>query len=229
MHSRIIRLRRPVTLSIMDGPFVPRGNGGLLDEVERRWNALRRENPAYFDGRLLHVLGVHRNGYGGAVLHVVDCAYRFHVVQDHEFDLGVRSLGVKGIAIHNGRVLLGKRSDRVAAYRGLWEFAPGGAVEPNRDPAFVVKRELTEETSLTSIGEPIALAVMFDPVVRSWEIVYRLELRDDHSERCSDEYDELRWCSHDQLSSERELAPIARQMLPLVTESLTMNDPTGRA
>lgn len=218
VQPRLIRLRRPVTLSVLDGPFVPNGQDGLLDKIERRWNALLRANPAFFDGRLLHVLGVHRNGYGGAVLHVVDCAYRFHAVQDESFDLGVRPLGVKGVTDHNGRILLGRRSSRVAACRGMWEFAPGGVVEPGDQPDETVRRELTEETALRCAGEPVAAAVIFDPVVRSWEVVFRLSIHDTAALSCSTaEYDELRWCTTVELPPTHELSPIARQMLPLIT------------
>jgi ADP-ribose pyrophosphatase YjhB (NUDIX family) len=216
MESRMIRLRRPVTLSVMDGPHVPDGEEGLLNEVERRWKALCDSNPAYFDGRLLHVIGVHRNGYGGAVLHVIDCAYRFHAVQDHEFDLGIRPLGVKGITMHNDQALLGKRSQRVAAYRGLWEFAPGGVVEPGADPVSTVRQELTEETSLCCASEPIALAVIFDTVIRTWEIAYRLDVRDASTMQKSDEYDELRWCDMDAIPPMDQLSPIAQQMVGLI-------------
>ena len=51
--ARFIHLRRPPVVSLTDEPFVP-GDAG--PEVERRWEALRRANPAFFDGRVLQVL-----------------------------------------------------------------------------------------------------------------------------------------------------------------------------
>ncbi|MHC5002834.1 MAG: NUDIX hydrolase, partial [Planctomycetota bacterium] len=168
--QRCLPLRRPPVLSVAEGPFVP--SGADLDDVQRRWDALRDENPAYFDGRLYHVLGVHRNGHGGAVLHVVDCAYRLHAVQDETLDLGVRSLGVKGIVRRGRRALLGRRSGQVAAYRGCWEFAPGGVVEPGHPPAETIRAELAEETGLVAEREPTAIALLYDPGPRSWEIVF---------------------------------------------------------
>jgi 8-oxo-dGTP pyrophosphatase MutT (NUDIX family) len=200
----------------MDEPFVPEGPPGALDEVQWRWAALRRRNPAYFDGRLLHVLGVHRNGYGGAVLHVADCAYRFHAVQDAQFDLGVRPLGVKGFTMRGGRALVGKRSPRVAGYPGQWEFAPGGVVEPGRTPEQTVVAELMEETGLTPRREPTPIALLYDPVLRCWENVFRIEPADDAADvsPLTDEYDELLWRAADDLPE--PLTPTARQMTALL-------------
>ena len=58
--SRTIHLRRPAILSVVEGVYVPVGDAGLVDEVETLWAARCDENPAYFDGRIYHVLGVHR-------------------------------------------------------------------------------------------------------------------------------------------------------------------------
>ena len=48
--SRCIGLRRPPVLLEAPGPYVP--DGIDLDEVDARWQALCRRNPAYFDGRV---------------------------------------------------------------------------------------------------------------------------------------------------------------------------------
>ncbi len=219
---RTINLRRPAILMVQDEPFVPQGKPGLLDEVEWRWDALCRKNPHYFDGRICHVLGVNRNGYGGAVIHVADCAYRFHAVQDEDFDLGIRSLGAKGIVRVKDKYLLGKRSLNVGAYRGLWEFAPAGIVETGQQPSQTIRAELTEETGLQSSGEPTAIAVVYDDVMRCWELVFRLVpaipgniQNHDRIEMCKREYDQLMWCSSDELPA--DLSPIATQMIPLLT------------
>jgi mutator protein MutT len=213
VNSRCIRLRRPATLSVIDEPFVPDGDPGLLDEVQWRWDALRKRNPRYFDGRLYHVIGVHRNGYGGAVLHVADCAYRFHAVQDEDFDLGVRPLGVKGIVRRDGLVLLGRRAHDVAAYAGQWEFAPGGVVEPGDTPVQTVVNELREETGLTVKREPTPIAVLYDAVIRCWEIVFRIEPGAE-GEPTTAEYADMHWCRPDDLPV--DLTPTARKMIPLV-------------
>jgi 8-oxo-dGTP pyrophosphatase MutT (NUDIX family) len=218
---RTIHLRRPPTLSVQEGVFVPRPGGpptpapphSVLDEIESPWQALRESNPTYFDGRLCHVLGVHRNGHGGAVLHVIDCAYRFFAVQfagGTAFDLGVRPLGVKGVVERDGRFLMGRRSPHVAMYQNMWEFAPSGSVDFGKAPQEVITLELIEETGLHPSREPTAIAVLFDPVLRCWEIVYRLAIEDDTTPRMTAEYPEVRWFEGAALPA--NLSPIARQI-----------------
>lgn len=212
MQERIIHLRRPPVLQVQGEPFVP--ERASMGEIDERWEALRADNPAYYDGRVYHVLGVHRNGHGGAVLHVTDCAYRFHAVQDASFDLGVRSLGTKGLTWRDDQVLLGLRSSRVGQYRGMWEFAPGGVVEPGETPEGTVMKELQEETGLTAHREPVAIALVFDPVLRCWETVHRITVASSAAETSSAEYDELRWCSPDALPE--PMSPVARQVRELL-------------
>ena len=217
MRSRIILLRRPAVLNVQPGVFVPPAAQGRMDEVDRRWNALCAANPAYFDGRMYHVLGVSRNGHGGAVIHVMDCAYRFQAVQEDGFDLGVRGLGVKGITVREAQVLMGKRSQSVAFYKGMWEFAPGGVVDIGEEPPEVVKRELLEETGYACDGEPTAIAVLEDPVARCWEIVFRLRASRQPMQKPTCEYDELRWCERRELPS--HASAVARQMVELLPTS----------
>lgn len=216
--SRLIRLRRPVTLSVLEEPFVPEGGVRMLDEIDRRWANLCLRNPRYFDGRLFHVLGVSRNGYGGAVLHVAECAYRFYAVQDDGFDLGVRPLGVRGITVREGKVLMGRRSGEVASHPGRWEFAPGGVVDVDRPPVDTILAELAEETGLRAAREPVSIAVLHDGVLRSWEIVCRIEPAAAHPDRAptTDEYAELRWC--DVAALPDDLTSTAERMIDLARE-----------
>ena len=209
MSSRVIHLRRPATLSVVDEPFVPRDIS--LDEIERRWQEACRDNPTLYDGRLLHVIGVHRNGYGGAVLHVAPCSYRFHVVQATDLDLGVRPLGVKGITQHiqNDGILLGKRSRNVTYYPGEWEFAPGGVVEPDISPKHAIAEELREETGLTAAHDPVPVAVVYDDVIQCWEMVFHIVSHGD-LRRAEDEYDALEWVNQNDLPE--SLSPAAREI-----------------
>ena len=210
MPSRCIHLRRPAVLQVQEGLFVPEGN--VLDEVDRRWNELCESNPAYFDGRAYNVLGVSRNGCGGAIVHVIECAYRFYAVQDDEFDLQVRGLGVKGFTMRDNRALLGRRSGKVGLYPDLWEFAPGGVVEPGKSPAEVIVSELSEETSLTTQSEPTPIAVVSDPTAHTWELIYLLNDSQGKAQP-TPEYSQLRWCGCDDLPD--DLSPIAQSMIPL--------------
>jgi len=203
----MIRLRRPPVLRIVDEPFVP--DGLSPSEVDHRWSTLCAANPHLHDGRSLHVLGVHRNGHGGATIHVVETSYRFYAINvaDHTVDTGARPLGVKGITVRktggSSEILVGRRAAWVAADAGCWELAPGGSVEPESleerggGAGGCVRTELREETGLEIPAvATTAIAIAFDPAARSWEIVYRLRVdaADQRELRGNGEYDEIRWC-----------------------------------
>ena len=199
-EPRTILLRRPPVCAVVDEPFMPDID---VDAVEQRWTQLQTECPAFFDGRILHVLGVHRNGHGGATINLVECAFRFHAVQDEGFDCGVRPLGVKAITTCGDRVLLGRRADWVHRYPRQWEFAPGGGVEPGSSPEDVLLRELDEETGCSAAGPPVAVALVLDEAARTWELIYRLEVKTEVLTPSTDEYSEFRWCSIEALPAPR--------------------------
>ena len=183
-----------------------------MDEVDRRWDALCDSNPAYFDGRAYNVIGVNRNGCGGAVLHIIECTYRFYAVQTEDFDLGVMGLGVKGLTMRDYQALIGRRSRNVGVYPDQWEFAPGGVVEPGKSPAEVVVAELSEETNLMTQSEPTPIAVVSDPIARTWELIYLIN--DPQGEaQPTPEYSQIRWCARDELPD--DLSPITQSMIPL--------------
>ena len=56
-------------------------------------------------------------------------------------------VGVSAIVVRDGAVLVGRR--RGAHGAGTWAF-PGGKLDPGEDPADTVRRELREETGLTT-------------------------------------------------------------------------------
>lgn len=192
---RTIRLRRPAILSVQEGVFVPQGDSSLLDEIEQRWQRLCKSNPAYFDGRL----------------------YRFFAVQNDQFDLGVRGLGVKAITTNcHGAVLIGRRARHVGSYPGLSEFAPAGSVEPAHEPAEVIQKELIEETGLTSLHEPIPIALLFDPILPTWELMFHIEAAEDRPAPRTLEYELLQWRRPNDLPS--DLSPVALQIAPLLDQ-----------
>lgn len=194
-----------------------------LDEIESRWKALCAENPRYFDGTMLQVLGTSRNGHGGVQIHVQECSYRFYAVQKTGLDLGVRPLGVKAVATDGGRVLMGRRSAKVAFYPGAWEFVPGGSVEPGATPAEEIVRELREEARLEAAEPPVAVALLYDPHAFTWEVVHRLAISPTAVPELGWEYDEFRMVSlvESVEAMPEPLAPVARQMLPIAARLLS--------
>ncbi len=206
-----MRLRRPATVYEQDGLFVPKQIE--LDEVDWRFKELCKKNSAIYDGRILHVLGVHRNGYGGANIHAMECAYRFYAVQTSEFDIGIRPLGVKGITTCDGSYLWGKRSERVYQYQHSWEFVPAGCVEPSQKPDDVLIQELDEEAGMRPIGNPIQIGIEYDKIARTWEIIYRITI-DSQEVQCNEEYSEVKWFHRDELPSGR--SSISNLMLKYV-------------
>lgn len=174
--DRLIPLRRPPRLSVVEGRFVPRDVP--LDEVDAAWERLRRRVPRAHDGPMLHVLGTGRDGHGGVSIHCVQTSYRFHAVGREGLDTGVRPLGVKAICVTpEGRLLMARRSVETLNYPGAWEFVPAGTMEPGVAPDDMVLRELREETGWHADGPPAACALLFDAGARSWEVVYSLRVR----------------------------------------------------
>jgi 8-oxo-dGTP pyrophosphatase MutT (NUDIX family) len=71
---------------------------------------------------------------------------------------------------------------------------------------------LVEETGLTVRREPTPVAILFDPVIRTWEMVFQV-VPEQGDEVSTPEYDELRWCRREDLPA--TLTPTARQMVEL--------------
>lgn len=173
--ARLIALRRPPQIALLEGRFVPQGVS--LDAIDAAWQRIQARVPRAFDGPMLHVTGTSRNGHGGVVIHCMESSYRFAAVALEGVATGMRALGVKGICFAgDGRVLMAKRGMQTLNYAGEWEFAPGGCMEPRVPPAELVVRELREETGWKPLAPPIACALAFDPCAKSWEIVFTMRV-----------------------------------------------------
>jgi 8-oxo-dGTP pyrophosphatase MutT (NUDIX family) len=211
--SRTIHLRRPPVLVEVGGRFVPRGVS--LAEVDAAWESLCAANPRFFDGPVLQVLGVHRNGHGGVQIHVQESSYRFGAVAALGVDCGARALGVTGFVRDGGRVLVGRRSGSVARDPRAWEFVPGGTLEPREAPEQAIARELREEAGLALAAPPVAVAVLFDETASTWEIVYRLSAPLVATPEIGWEYDEFRVAGVEEVPSLAPMSASARLIAPL--------------
>ncbi len=175
--DRLIPLRRPPRLLVEPGRWVPAGVD--LDQVDRDFQAACRDNPRLHDGAIWHVLSHSRDGHGGVTLHVMEAAYRFQAVARrlHPDRPGpARPLGVKCLARAPGGWLMGRRSPRSLTYGGQWEFLGGGGLQVGEDPATAARRELQEEAGVRATQPPVAVALLFDATVGTWDIVHRVEV-----------------------------------------------------
>lgn len=220
---RAIRLRRPPRILVDDFPFVP---SVPLDDVSAAWDCIVAANPRFTDGECLHVVGVHRDGHGGATIHAVRSSYRMGAVRRQGLETGFRGLGTKAIAHVGGRVLMGLRSQHVNAYPALWEFAPGGGVEIGEAPDIGVVRELLEECGVEAAAPARAIALLFDPVVQAWEIVHDLPMRAPPDAAPGWEYSALEMCAPRGLPA--PLSACAEQMRELIEWSSASAGSPGR-
>lgn len=187
----MIRLRRPAVVSLSSDVWMPAAH--VIAEAQQEWSVRSAANPALFDGQLIHVAGVHRNGQGGAVIQGMPCAYRWYGAQAGGADYGCRPLGVKVLLRRGDRVLFGKRAAWTSHWAGQWELAPSGGVEPGQQPEHAAVVELREEVGVEAKGPPIARAVMFDPHAQSWEVIFVLEAEQESLSPETSEYEQLIW------------------------------------
>lgn len=228
MHARstrLMHLRRPPILVAAEGRFVP--VSATIDEVDRAWAHACERNPRLFDGPLWHVAGVSRNGHGGVTLHVIESSYRFHAVRREGLETGIRPLGVKGLTRRGERLLLGRRSAGVHAEGGLWEFVPGGTLEPGRAPAEAIAHELHEEAGWRCVRAPVAIALLLDDRMMTWEIVHLVDGEPEPSgarprSSCW-EVAELLEATSDEIAT-RPLSRSAALLLQMAQRLLTLKD-----
>lgn len=126
------------------------------------------------------------------------------------------AIGLAVAAVHAGRVLLGRRSERLAVDPGRWHTAPSGTLEPEGLLADQIAGELAEEIGVTDAHPPEALGLGFDLLRLRPELCWRLELYSDEVE-LGDEFDEACWIDPREAWPE-PLAPAAAAALALMGE-----------
>lgn len=215
LDDRLIWLRRPARVIASGLAFTP---ARPAHEIDSAWDALVAANSRMTDGPCWHVTGVHRDGHGGATIHVTRTTYRMGAVRGCGVSTGFVGLGTKAIAHWNRKVLIGRRAHLCATYPDHWEFAPGGAVEPGEDPAAGIERELLEECAAKCCAPARAVAIFFDPHARNWEIVHELRIDSPPDSPPNWEYSQLQLSAEIALpepaaQSSRVMLQIARRVL----------------
>ncbi len=106
---------------------------------------------------------------------------------------------VKGIILHNNRVLILRRSDEDRINPGKWEFV-GGKINFNECLEDALKREVREETSIDIEVDNILYATNYKTSSHRNDvvIVYKCRAIDDHV-RLSKEHTDYKWVTEDEL------------------------------
>ena len=211
MHS-VIHLRRPAIVQVSPDTWLP--DQSIREQAERRWAVMSQANDRLFDGGLLHVVGVRRNGCGGATIQAMPCSFKWYAVQAAGPDCGCRPLGVKGFVRRGDRILMGRRAPWTTFHGGAWECAASGGVEPGQTPEDAVERELREETGLHIDHPPHVRAILFDETALSWEVVFGLSVADDETPTAAAEYELLDWFTL--ATMPQPLTPTAHRMLTML-------------
>ena len=111
---------------------------------------------------------------------------------------------VSGALVHQGRILIVKRSRNEHLFPGYYEL-PGGKLEYGEDPMAGLIREFQEETNL--IINPFAPIRTFsyfntDQTKHYIEIVYLVDLAEtDAGLQTSEEHDDHKWITYDELQN----------------------------
>jgi hypothetical protein len=176
---------------------------------ERRWRKRCAENARLHDGEILAVRTIAEDGR-------IRCdVERFArlAVQDADYDLGVRLLGVKGLVIGRDarggeHVLIARRGPHVRVFADMWEIAPAGGVDVPSAAPVALGHDAIERTLRTEWGEEVggeldgavvgSVAIVRDEIARSVEIIVRVEWQPTiESPRLVDgrnwEYRDVRW------------------------------------
>lgn len=184
--------------------------------VAEHWESLCRGNDRLYDGPILSVVSL---DVPHAHVHARRDRYSRVAVQP-AVRTGVRLLAVTGVLTARDRggreyIMMGKRSDQIHAYPGLWEFGPAGgmAVPPVTIDRFGMELlgahlqdEIMEEAGVdASRCTMTPIAVVRDHLAMSDDVVIRcdLGLLEDASDvsNANWEYTEVRWIPRDALAA----------------------------
>lgn len=110
-------------------------------------------------------------------------------------------VATKGLIVHNGKVLLLKRSDEAHIHPGQWEF-PGGKLEFGETPVQGMRREITEETGLVvSVGDLLYASSFFIGSHRQVILLRYACTSQDNNVALSPEHADWQWVDPDEVEA----------------------------
>lgn len=110
-------------------------------------------------------------------------------------------VAVKGVILHQGRILLVRRADADSAGAGSWECA-GGKIEFGESLETALEREILEETGLVVTTERILYATtLLTSPMRQVVIITYLCRAGQHEVQLSEEHTDYRWCTSSELNA----------------------------
>ena len=135
------------TVRVVVAGDMPGLTRGLEQEVERLWQAARREHPQIFNGQVFtadeitpEVIRGHWTEFRRTLAQI--CRPELYD------DLGVHPLAVNGVIRCGEGVLIGRRNSRAVYCAGNWQLAPAGSVDQGAarpDGSIDFERQVLEE------------------------------------------------------------------------------------
>lgn len=121
-------------------------------------------------------------------------------------------VGQKAIVVHNGEVLLLKRSDKTKG-GGVWGL-PGGGLDKYESPEQGIRREIEEETQLKVKSLALAHAEMLleesEPALL---LIWRVEVENDNVQ-LNWEHDDYKWFTKEE-AREENLTELNKKFISL--------------
>jgi NUDIX domain len=201
----------------------------LVKEVNSIWEEAVVREPWLFNGQFLNYSHYEENVLYGEF---VEYKYFYSRTVREKLlqELQLYPVGVMGITHCNGRVLLGRRSDQVTLYRGLFEFVPAGSVDRQVvvDGVVDIERQYYDELEEES-GIPKEMVKNIHPfllvhddrdhLVEIMAHIYLYPQETLPSNQGSHEYIEFHWLDEDSL--QKHLQKYPKEYVPSVNHILT--------
>jgi 8-oxo-dGTP diphosphatase len=110
-------------------------------------------------------------------------------------------VAVKGVILHQGRLLLVRRAVEDSAGAGSWECA-GGKIEFGESLEAALEREIYEETGLAVTTERILYATtLLTSPARQVVLITYLCRTSQHEVQLSEEHTDYRWCTTSEMKA----------------------------